>query len=192
MDGQHTLTVQPSYYSDRPSNLTPLSQLQGWSLAGGRPSIVGWSLVDESSRLIGKIDDLLVDTRSNQVVFAEVTHGGIFGIGGKKILVPMDRIGVGEGRQVAVFNGTEDEIRNAPEYKPDTRDFDPFYGYWSGQEKEQPERKEAEQRPGTEAAQQAPGPVERASESEVTRREEEAEPGLEREITRETIREYRK
>jgi osmotically-inducible protein OsmY/sporulation protein YlmC with PRC-barrel domain len=54
--------------------------------------IRGRRIADQDRNEIGKINDLLIDPRERRVRFLQVTSGGVLGIGGTMLLVPVEAI----------------------------------------------------------------------------------------------------
>jgi hypothetical protein len=52
--------------------LVALRNLNSWTVSEGEPDIRGWRITTVSDRLLGKVDDLLIDTDSHEVVFIDV------------------------------------------------------------------------------------------------------------------------
>lgn len=119
-------------YRERPHDLERLGDMKEYNIAEGEPDVRGWSLSGRDDNRIGDIDDLLVDTATDRVVFAVVNHGGTLGIGEKSTLIPLDHVRFDRSRHRAMFVGTQDDIESAPEYKKNTRDYNRFYDFWSG------------------------------------------------------------
>jgi uncharacterized protein (TIGR02271 family) len=117
---------------EKPQDLKHYSRMEGWHINEGDPDIRGWGVFDEEDNQIGKVKDLLVSEKANEVIFATVAHGGIFGAGSKTTLVPLDMIHLDKANKRANFEGMADRLDNAPEYTEDTRNFNQFYDYWTG------------------------------------------------------------
>lgn len=119
-------------YNERPHDLERLNDMKDYKIAEGEPDVRGWSLYDRDDNRIGDIDDLLVDSATERVVFAVANYGGSLGIGEKSTLIPLDHVRFDKNRHRAMFVGTREDVENAPEFKNDTRDYNHFYDYWSG------------------------------------------------------------
>lgn len=52
--------------------LAHLSDLDGFEVAGGEPDIRGWKVKSSDDRVLGKVDDLLVDTDARMVRYLEL------------------------------------------------------------------------------------------------------------------------
>jgi hypothetical protein len=53
-------------------NLTPLGDLKGYRVASGEPDIRGWNVYSATGREMGEVEDLLVDTTTDEVVMIDV------------------------------------------------------------------------------------------------------------------------
>jgi hypothetical protein len=81
--------------------LAALSEAQGFRLAPGEPDIRGWGLFDRSGTQLGTIQEILVDTGTDEVralVISKTARGG----GPGEIVFPIDDVLI-DGRQRAVF-----------------------------------------------------------------------------------------
>ncbi|MHB0911961.1 MAG: YsnF/AvaK domain-containing protein [Armatimonadota bacterium] len=124
---------QPEYEAtERPMDLRPLGDMKEWHLEDEKMDIRGWDVVDRDDNDVGKVDELLVSTETEEIVFAVVSYGGTLGVGAKKTLVPIELLDFDYDNKQAVYIGSADNITNAPDYRDDTRDFGMFYDYWSG------------------------------------------------------------
>src|SRR4051812_29241843 len=56
--------------------LVPLRELGDWGVAEGEPDIRGWEVRTLSGRVIGKVEDLLIDTAQGEVVMVDVDIEG--------------------------------------------------------------------------------------------------------------------
>jgi len=120
------------WLQERPNDLKRLDQMEGWHISEGDPDIRGWSIVDQDNKNVGKVDDLFISEKAQQAIFMIVTHGGVFGVGGEKTLIPLDHVSIDRQNQQIKVHMSGDHIKNAPKYTTDTRDFGQFYDYWSG------------------------------------------------------------
>lgn len=120
------------YYERRPNDLRKLGDMDDWHVAEGEPDIRGWDVVDRYDEQIGNVDDLMVSESAGSAVMALVGYGGFLGMGADKSLVPIDRLDLDMENERAIFDGTQDDLKNAPKYRDDTRDYGQFYDYWSG------------------------------------------------------------
>jgi sporulation protein YlmC with PRC-barrel domain len=56
--------------------LVPLKELGDWDVAAGEPDIRGWEVRTLGGRVIGKVEDLLIDTAQGEVVMVDVDIEG--------------------------------------------------------------------------------------------------------------------
>jgi sporulation protein YlmC with PRC-barrel domain len=54
--------------------------------------IIGQTVRDRADQRLGRIDDLALDVQERKVVYAVVTRGGMWGIGGERVALPFDQI----------------------------------------------------------------------------------------------------
>ncbi len=102
--------------------------------------IRGRTLVDSSNTEIGEIKDLLIDADERKVRFMVVGVGGVFGVGEKDIMVPVDAITDIGDESVTVSENGEDvaggprydpELLNDREYHRDVYDWYGYSAYWT-------------------------------------------------------------
>lgn len=111
--------------------------------------IKGQNVLDANGETIGKIDSLLVDSRTGKVEYITLTSGGIFGVGGDKYLIPWQalRAATGQEGQFQV-NLSSEKLKNAPKghdvpSQVQSREIHEFYGVspeWQRQDGVSPER----------------------------------------------------
>jgi hypothetical protein len=58
------------------SELSPISSLDGWSVAKGEPDIRGWEVKTVSGRSLGAVRDMLIDRKAGEVVMIDVDLAG--------------------------------------------------------------------------------------------------------------------
>ena len=81
--------------------LAALSEAHGFRLAPGEPDIRGWGLFDRAGTQLGTIQEILVDTGTDEVralVISKATHGG----GPPEVVFPIEDVLI-DARQRAVF-----------------------------------------------------------------------------------------
>lgn len=95
--------------------------------------IRGRKVRDKDGKDIGKVDDLLIDTRERKVRLMRVESGGFLGVGETKVLIPIDAITKISDDAIHV-NQTRDHIAHAPRYDPALANDDLYwnqvYGYY--------------------------------------------------------------
>jgi sporulation protein YlmC with PRC-barrel domain len=138
--GGHAGQEEHDYYVERPMDLKPLGELREWHVDDESLDVRGWTVVDLDGARIGRVDDLVVDINSGDVIFLIAGYGGTLGIGGTKTLVPVDQVAIDTERELVEENEenqvilliTPDHIYNAPKFQPDRPDYELFYDYWGG------------------------------------------------------------
>ena len=81
------------------------------------PAYVQSALSDD----LGKVEDLMIDTKTGQVDYAVVSFGGFLGIGEHPIAVTMDELQILQeenGSGVRIFiDSTQSELEKKPAYR---------------------------------------------------------------------------
>ncbi|WP_430781473.1 PRC-barrel domain-containing protein [Actinoplanes sp. G11-F43] len=107
----------------------------GQMLADQDQDIRGYRVVDRDGVEIGKVDDLIIDHGQRKVRILRVRHGGLFGVGGTSLFLPVETVEhVAEG--LVMIGRSRVQVAKAPEYDPDLVDRDErmgalydYYGY---------------------------------------------------------------
>ena len=122
---------------------TALVKLSGTDLKLAVPAedIRGRKVIDCNGEVAGHVDELIIDDLHKQVRFIRIASGGVLGIGGQKILIPVELIKRVEKDVVHIDRACE-HLSNAPVYDPqvtlDDQRAAALYGYfgvapfWSG------------------------------------------------------------
>lgn len=119
-------------YTGRPQDMSLASDIPDWQVIEGDIDPRGWTVQSNQGDDFGKVDDLLVDNNTDEVAFLVIKHGGIMGMGGEMTLIPLDHVMFDRDNLLVIFDGTADDLKNAPKYTHDTSDYGMFYDYWSG------------------------------------------------------------
>jgi PRC-barrel domain protein len=115
--------AQPSSSKAPPEDTrqTPTAPTHGTVIEAQKlGSVLGIEVRTNAERNVGRIVDLLAN-RTGQVEAAVVEFGGFLGIGTRKIAIewPALRLETHDKQTIAVLDMTRDQLRAAPEYKPD-------------------------------------------------------------------------
>lgn len=96
--------------------------------------IKGQNVLDANGETIGKIDSVLMDSKTGRVEYITLTSGGMFGVGGDKYLIPWQalRAAAGQEENFQVSLSTE-KLKNAPKgdqipSRVQSREIHEFYG----------------------------------------------------------------
>lgn len=108
---------------------------RGQTIDGPVNDIRGREVKDINGMSIGRISDLLIDSRDKKVRFLLVDHGGFLGFGEKRSLIPAETITKITEHDVLIDQSRE-RVASAPGYEPhfiDNRDHHTgtyeHYGY---------------------------------------------------------------
>jgi sporulation protein YlmC with PRC-barrel domain len=93
--------------------LEPLSQAR-LSLVDPQEDVRGWKVFDRQGEEIGKVDDVFMDPTERRVRFLSVKSGDVLGLGGKKLLIPIDAIAP-VAQDKVVINHQRDRIVAGPQ-----------------------------------------------------------------------------
>jgi hypothetical protein len=122
---------QPGYGAAAPAagaqSVRPVQKPDDLGLWRGS-KIIGQNVRDGEGKNIGKIEDLMVDSKGN-VAFAVMSFGGFLGMGEKYFAVPWTAMRFdrdGKDVDAVVLNVTKEQLERAPSFTrdnwPDTRD----------------------------------------------------------------------
>jgi sporulation protein YlmC with PRC-barrel domain len=94
---------------------------RGQTVDASAIDVRGREVRDEDGEGIGKVVDLLVDDRERKVRFLLVAHGGFFGFGDTKTLIPVDAV-TEISEQEVFINQSRERVASVPGYTPDLVD----------------------------------------------------------------------
>lgn len=76
--------------------------------------VLGTDVKDSAGKVIGKIEDIVLDKMNNSIMFAVVGFGGVLGIGEKFHPLPWSALDYDPDRNAYVVSYTKDELEAAP------------------------------------------------------------------------------
>jgi sporulation protein YlmC with PRC-barrel domain len=76
--------------------------------------VIGTNVKDTSGQKIGEIEDVVLDKKSNSILFAVVGFGGFLGMAEKYHPIPWSSLDYNEGESSYVVNYTKDQLKAAP------------------------------------------------------------------------------
>ena len=85
----------------------------------GATTLIGDKVVNLSGQHVGRIEELMVDVTTGRVAYAVLSHGGIFGIGGKMFALPWSAITVDESKKRFVVNVSSEALDRMPGFDKD-------------------------------------------------------------------------
>jgi sporulation protein YlmC with PRC-barrel domain len=93
-----------------------MTTLSGHTSAIRAKKVIGTSVKDPSGATIGKVEDIVLDKLSNNIMFAIVGFGGFLGVGEKFHPLPWSALDYDEDEGGYVVSLTEDQLKAAPAY----------------------------------------------------------------------------
>ena len=76
--------------------------------------VLGTSVQNTAGEKLGSIEDIVLDKRSNNIMFAVCGFGGILGMGEKYHPIPWASLTYDESRSAYVVNFTAEQLKSAP------------------------------------------------------------------------------
>lgn len=80
--------------------------------------IIGKEVRNTQNEKIGKVKDLVIDTRAGRIAYAVLSTGGMFG-DGKLIAVPLDALSLKPGEKHFLIDAAKDRLASAPGFSED-------------------------------------------------------------------------
>lgn len=82
--------------------------------------LTGSSVTNGRGEDLGKIEDIMLDTRTGHVAYAVLSFGGFFGLGDKLFAVPWDALQVDTQGKRFILDVPQERLKNAPGFNKDT------------------------------------------------------------------------
>ena len=76
--------------------------------------VIGTTVRNAAGESIGKVEDVILDKQSNNVMFAVIGFGGFLGMGEKYHPVPWNTLNYDDAQDVYVVNFTKAQLEGAP------------------------------------------------------------------------------
>ena len=112
--------LHPLYAASQGSpNAAPQPQAQRQDMRVSR--LLGMEVQDRRGDTVGRVKDLIIDSRDGQVRFAVIDAGGFIGIGDHRTAVPITRVRASMDRDHIVTDMTAEELQRFPSYPPGER-----------------------------------------------------------------------
>jgi sporulation protein YlmC with PRC-barrel domain len=93
-----------------------MTTVTGHTSAIRAKKVIGTSVKDPSGATIGKVEDIVLDKLSNNIMFAIVGFGGFLGMGEKFHPLPWSTLDYDETEGGYVVNLSKDQLEAAPAY----------------------------------------------------------------------------
>jgi len=107
--------------------LARLSDLE-YELEEDSPDVMGWDVADKYNEKFGRVDDLLVDMSSGQILFGIISYE--MGDERQSTLVPLAGTQVDTDVKRLVLPMDSDSVKEAPAFLENTEDVQPYFEYW--------------------------------------------------------------
>lgn len=91
-----------------------MTTASGHTTAIRAKKVIGTDVKDTSGKSIGKVEDIVLDKQSNNIMYAVVGFGGFLGMGEKYHPLPWRELRYNEGEGSYVVNFTKDQLTAAP------------------------------------------------------------------------------
>jgi len=99
------VTSATAYKSTTPSGHTSAIRAQ---------KVLGTDVHNRAGDSIGKVEDLVLDKQSNNIMFAVVSFGGFLGIGEKYHPIPWSSLDYDEAQKAYVVSFTKEQLQQGP------------------------------------------------------------------------------
>lgn len=124
------------------------AKARGTYAIGLKKSIIGMRVINDASKDLGTIEDVILDTRNSRASYAILSFGGILGLGDKHFAIPWEALTFDLSERVAVIDIDRERLSNTPGFEknnwPDVADAAwgaevyKYYGYRPYWEEEVP------------------------------------------------------
>src|ERR1700704_6858666 len=91
-----------------------MTTLSGHTSAIRAKKVIGTNVKDTSGTTIGKVEDIMLDKQSSNIMYAVVGFGGFLGIGEKYHPVPWTQLDYNKDDGAYVVPYTKDQLKAAP------------------------------------------------------------------------------
>ena len=81
---------------------------------GVKRSILGMKVISTQGDSLGRIEDVILDTRDNRLAYAILSFGGILHMGDRHFAIPWEALTFDLSEKVAVLKIDKDRLRHAP------------------------------------------------------------------------------
>jgi sporulation protein YlmC with PRC-barrel domain len=91
-----------------------MTTISGHTSAIRVSKVLGTKVQNPAGQKIGKVEDVILDKESNNIMFAVLSFGGFVGVGEKYYPVPWAVLDYDEGQNAYVVNYTKEQLEGAP------------------------------------------------------------------------------
>jgi len=93
---------------------------KGNYIVGVNKSMIGARVISGAAEDLGKIEDIVIDTRDNEIAYAILSFGGILGFGDKHFAIPWEAVTYNPAEQCVILNLEKGWLQNAPGFDKDS------------------------------------------------------------------------
>ena len=76
--------------------------------------VIGTSVKNAAGESIGKVEDVVLDKKSNNIMYAVVGFGGFLGMGEKYHPIPWSTLNYDDGAGAYIVDFTKEQLKSAP------------------------------------------------------------------------------
>jgi sporulation protein YlmC with PRC-barrel domain len=91
-----------------------MSTATGHTAAIRAKKVIGTSVKDNLGSTIGKVEDIMLDKQSNNIMYAVIGFGGFLGMGEKYHPIPWSELDYNENQEAYVVSYTKEQLKAAP------------------------------------------------------------------------------
>lgn len=95
-------------------------QARGSYVIGVNRSLIGMRVVNNERQDLGRIEDVLLDTRNNRASYAILSFGGMLGLGDKHFALPWEALVFDLSQKFAIIDVDKQRLKNAPGFNKDS------------------------------------------------------------------------
>jgi sporulation protein YlmC with PRC-barrel domain len=82
-------------------------------------SVTGDAVVNRAGEDLGKIEEVMLDTKSNHIAYAVLSFGGFLGMGDKLFAVPWSALQIDAANKRFILDVSKEQLENAPGFDKD-------------------------------------------------------------------------
>jgi hypothetical protein len=92
---------------------------KGSYIVGVNKSIIGSKVLNVEGEDLGKIEEIIIDSRDSRVAYAILSFGGFLGMGDKHFAIPWQALTLDPSERTAILMIDKDRLKNAPGFDKD-------------------------------------------------------------------------
>jgi sporulation protein YlmC with PRC-barrel domain len=104
----------PHSHHQQPNEELAMTTASGHTNAIRAKKVIGTDVKDPTGKSIGKVEDILLEKQSNNIMYAVVGFGGFLGVGEKYHPLPWSVLNYDEDEGAYIVNLTKEQLAAAP------------------------------------------------------------------------------